>query len=204
MELIKISDMKLKITLSKDDMMRYELDCDTMDYDNTETRKAFWSILDYAKHMTGFDAASERVFIQLYPDKCGGCEMYVTKLGLPDTDDAREAEREDSETMELRPLIRPTGERERLGAYRFDDLEELLCVCRQLASVGYSYRSSAYCDDGENYYLVLREKNGSIGTPYSFISEFGTAADAQSLRIYIGEHGRVICEGDAVGVLSRC
>ena len=73
MELIKISDTKLKITLTKDDMIRYELNCDTIDYDNTETRKAFWNILDHAKHVTGFDAASERVFIQLYPDKGGGC-----------------------------------------------------------------------------------------------------------------------------------
>ena len=64
MELILISENKLKITLTECDMKQYDLDCDDIDYDNTETRKAFWSILDEAKHRTGFDAASQRVFIQ--------------------------------------------------------------------------------------------------------------------------------------------
>lgn len=58
MELILISDSKLKIMLTRDDMQQYALDCDTIDYDNTETRRAFWNILDEAKHRTGFDAAA--------------------------------------------------------------------------------------------------------------------------------------------------
>ena len=83
MELIRINENKLKIMLSEGDMKQYALDCASLDYDNTETRRAFWSILDEAKHQTGFDAASQRVFVQLYPSKEGGCEMFVTKLGSP-------------------------------------------------------------------------------------------------------------------------
>ena len=82
MELIMISNSKLKIMLTSEDMKEYSLDCNTLSYENTETRRAFWSILDEAKHRTGFDAASERVFVQVYPSKKGGCEMYVTKLGV--------------------------------------------------------------------------------------------------------------------------
>ena len=81
MELILISNTKLKVMLSASDMQKYELDNNSIDYDNTETRKAFWQILDEAKHKTGFDAASDKVFIQVYPSRGGGCEMYVTKLG---------------------------------------------------------------------------------------------------------------------------
>lgn len=213
MELIKISDTKLKITLTKDDMIRYELNCDTIDYDNTETRKAFWNILDHAKHVTGFDAASERVFIQLYPDKGGGCEMYVTKLGLSclgepgmDVESGGTMPMEKG-NMALRPLARPSGERDRLGAYRFENLDRLLCVCRQLAGVGYPFRSSAYRDDGGRYYLLLRERTGGLGASFvnfSFITEFGICEDADTVKVYIGEHGSPICEGDAVGVLSKC
>ena len=82
MELIVISNSKLKIMLTSEDMREYSLDCNTLDYENTETRRAFWSILDEAKQRTGFDAASEKVFVQVYPSKKGGCEMYVTKLGM--------------------------------------------------------------------------------------------------------------------------
>lgn len=80
MELIKISDSKLKIALTPTDMEKYSLDIQTMDYDKTETRSAFWQLLDEAKHKTGFDAASEKIFVQIYSSAGGGCEMYVTKL----------------------------------------------------------------------------------------------------------------------------
>lgn len=219
MELILISDSKLKITLTSDDMAQYELDCDTMDYDNTETRKAFWEILDRAKHITGFDAASDRVFIQLYPSRSGGCEMYITKLGMvcaERREGARESAREETHARfprgesEAKSLPYPVphggGDRDRIGAYRFEHMESLLRVCRQLACVGYGAESSAYRDERDRYYLILRERASAFGVPcgeFSFISEFGTPENAETVRLYISEHGSPLCEGNAVGTLAR-
>ena len=216
MELIRIGDSKLKITLTSDDMTQYDLDCDTMDYDNTETRKAFRDILDRAKHATGFDAAGDRVFVQLYPSKKGGCEMYVTKLGLVCAE-RREGERTtrtsaarvthtNHPTTAVSPQSESGEERERLGAYRFEGLEPLLSVCRQLVARGYAAHSSAYRDEKARYYLLLCERAGAFGTPvgeYAFITEFGTPENARTVRLYISEHGSVICEGNAVATLSR-
>ena len=81
MELLPINEQKIKIMLSHEDLAAWQLSPDTIDYNTTETRRAFWGILDEAKKKTGFDAAKEKVFVQLYPAKNGGCEMYVTKLG---------------------------------------------------------------------------------------------------------------------------
>lgn len=216
MELILISDSKLKITLTSDDMAQYELDCDTMDYDNTETRRAFWEILDRAKHITGFDAASDRVFIQLYPSKKGGCEMYVTKLGLVCAESGqgerarasltRGTDREKDAAPRVCPIPHGSGDRDRLGAYRFEQLESLLCVCRQLAGRGYASHSSAYRDEKKHYFLLLRERASAFGVPcgeFSFITEFGTAENAETVRLYISEHGSPICEGNAVNMLAR-
>ena len=41
MELILINERKLKITLSESDMKEYDIDCGTVDYSRTETRRAF-------------------------------------------------------------------------------------------------------------------------------------------------------------------
>ena len=215
MELIRIGDSKLKITLTSDDMTAYELDCDTMDYDNTETRKAFWNILDHAKHATGFDAAGDRVFVQLYPSKKGGCEMYITKLGMICAE-KREGERtrlsptHSSHAPHTPPLPSPVskayGERDRMGAYRFERMGDLLCVCRRLASCGYTDHSSAYHDDKKRYFLLLKERTNAFGIPdgaFSFITEFGTPENAEYVRLYISEHGSPICIGDAVATLSR-
>ena len=71
LELSLMGQDKLKVILTPFDMIKYDLTCDKIDYDNTETRKAVWSILDYAKHETGFDAATGRIYIQVYPEKNG-------------------------------------------------------------------------------------------------------------------------------------
>lgn len=45
MEFIMISDSKLKIALTPADMKEYSLDCETIDYDKTETRAHFGNFL---------------------------------------------------------------------------------------------------------------------------------------------------------------
>lgn len=80
MELIRISDTHLKVMLSAEDMATYKLNCDTIEQEKSPSRKAFWEILTQARHRTGFDTAGGRVFVQMYPEKSGGCELFVTVL----------------------------------------------------------------------------------------------------------------------------
>ena len=83
-----ISDNKLKVMLCEEDLKGFQLKADQLDYSNTDTKRMFWDVLSKAKHQTGFDTDGQRVLVQLYPSKEGGCEMFVTKIGLlssPDT-----------------------------------------------------------------------------------------------------------------------
>lgn len=231
MELIMISDSKLKIMLTNEDMKAYAIDCSTLDYENTETRRAFWSILDEAKHRTGFDAASEKVFVQVYPSKEGGCEMYITKLGILSdkksvTDDARDCGDED-----LKIKNNPTGktsgkevseakytsfqsrsikrDTEIVGfrAYKFASMDLLLRACRQLSLLGYDGESRAYSsDEGSSYFLIISEQLGDffvLSSRYGFICEYAERIDYEYADAYLGEHGRVICEEGAVSKLGQ-
>lgn len=87
MELIRISESKLKVMLTSEDMRQYELNAADLDCEDSETRQAFRCILEKAKNQTGFDTHNYRIFIQAYPCRGGGCELYVTKLEKrpPDT-----------------------------------------------------------------------------------------------------------------------
>ncbi len=197
LELILINSSKLKIMMTSEDMAQYDLKCENIDYDNTETRRAFWSILDEAKHKTGFDAASDKVFVQLYPSKGGGCEMYITKLGASDS------------SKENRQISFGERRKGRTEIYRFDKLDWLIAVCRRLSLLGCAKESSAYFDPAKNaYYLSLTEQcttcnQGSGVGEMSFIKEFGKTENYTALRMYIKEYCRCICESDAVKTLSR-
>ena len=199
MELIVINSSKLKIMLSDDDMKKYELDAEAIDYDTTATRRAFWSILDDAKTETGFNAASDKLLIQLYPSKKGGCEMYVTKM---------EEAKQSPPRGHAKPLPRDLlyGGHKRTEAYVFEALEHLLCVCRRLLSLGYEGESHAYRDHTGRFFLLLcRYCYGASSYPdeYAFITEFGKAENVSRVKLYITEHGECLRQNDAVMQLGR-
>jgi negative regulator of genetic competence, sporulation and motility len=208
MELIRISSSKLKIMLTGEDMKKYALDAESADYDNTATRRAFWSILDDAKNQSGFNAAGDRIFIQLYPSKDGGCEMFVTKMGLLCASDGedKKAARVDGRAVKTR--IERTGEpdgRERVGSYVFSELASLLAVCRQLLARKWRGKSEAYRGRDGRCHLILVERTRDLSATLdrlSFISEFGKAENNDTVRLYIREHGTCICEKNAVQTLG--
>ncbi len=189
MELILIDENKLKIMLSDTDMTDYSLDVDSLDYENTETRDIFWSILDRARAETGFDAQRGRVLIQLYPSRRGGCEMYVTRLNM-------DIERRKKDTS-------VSGGKRECG-YRFDNLDDICAVCRRLAGLGYEDESDAFYHDGR-YYLFIREPEENAYIPlsdHSFIREYGKNVGVKHARMSLCERGAHIFPEKAVEALS--
>ena len=78
MELILISNTKLKIMLNENDMQRYKIGSES-DCAEPDTRRAIRSLLDCAREQIGFNTEGEEIFVQLYTSKKGGCELFVTK-----------------------------------------------------------------------------------------------------------------------------
>lgn len=197
MELILINESKLKVMLTSEDMKYYELDNERLDYDNIETRSAFRTILKEAKFKTGFDTEKDRIFIQVYPSRSGGCEMYVTKLGISKKD-------EDS------LLYQKNGQKQQRATkssiYKFGSAEMLITACKYLMKCEYIKSSKAYCDVEKNeYYLTLLvyayEKNSV--TALLYLNELGKEIKESLFHFYIFEHCKEICKNDAIKVLSR-
>ncbi len=189
MELLRISDSKLKVTLSPSDMERFRLDNESMDYENTETRSAIWQILDEAKRCANFDVGGERIFLQVYPSRSGGCEMYVTKVG-----------EEGAHATEAPP---PAAKRGRVSVFCFETLELLTTVCRKLCELGYCDESAVYHTEG-GYYLMIREQMPTdrlgyraVGE-YPFLEEYGERRREGILLSYLREHGECLCREEAV------
>ncbi len=201
MELILINSSKLKIMLTKDDMIQYELDCGTINYDNTETRRAFWNILDEAKHRTGFDAAADRVFIQLYPSKEGGCEMYVTKVGS-----LCRGERKLPGPITYGPSkLFPDGASENLKlSFMFSNVGQMISACRLATRSGQISASDAWIDESGACYLFAEASETNADTAFlvGIMNEFGTPVASSDYITYIKEHGRAFCAGNAVETLA--
>ncbi len=194
MDLILINSSKLKIMLSPTDMTAYSLTCDNIEYDNTESRRAFWDILNVAKRETGFDAANNRIFIQVYPSKDGGCEMYITKI--PD-----EYDKSDCCVDKIpRKTKNPNKHRSQVNIeydiYSFCSFANLLNACRQLIYRGYDSSSSIWADDNRKRYYLALEK--SEKDRYIFLDEYGVKHYSPVTYTYIFEHFRCICMDEAL------
>lgn len=191
MELLLISQNKIRISLTKDDLDGYRITCDKIDYGSTETRRVFWSIFDEVKQKTGFDAAERRIFIQIYPDSLGGCEMYVSKINAP-----QNAETEsESSYVTFSERETPTAVRE---IYVFHEIDTLLSACRQLIQLGYEAPSSAYADKRGRFYLSVEPDTSQI----YHLTEYGSRHTSEKVRFYISEHCKAICGENAVKTLG--
>ncbi|MBQ2772878.1 MAG: adaptor protein MecA [Clostridia bacterium] len=137
MELVKISNTALKVSLSREDMEFFDIEFDSLDYASTETRHVIWSILDEAKRTLGFEAARENLYIQAFRSRCGGCELFVSRKD--------ESAVQDTKCM-----------------FRFKHADALINACTCLFACNFSGKSSLFVGDDDMFYLTLCGKEKSF------------------------------------------
>ncbi len=183
MEHILISPGKLKLMLTKSDLDKYNLDTAALEGEHTYTRRAFRALLSDVKRVAGFDAASDKVFIQLYPSRDGGAEIYITRLLA--RDDAREKNARQK------------------AVYRFPSLSALLAACSHAAAAAQALESSAWCgDDGACYLIITNSAYPSHERLNVAIRAFGRKLTAPAASAYVAEHADCIVENNALLTLA--
>jgi negative regulator of genetic competence, sporulation and motility len=209
MEIIMISDCKLKVMLGEEDLKQFEIKADQLDYSSTETTRMFWDILNRAKHETGFDTDGQRVLVQLYPSKQGGCEMLVTKIGLLYSENEEESPKYNCGEKDNQKASRTKKEKRHMtdySAFSFDTVTSMINVCKRLCALGHIGESSSYiCDNGKKYLLLsdIYDDEYRPINEFSFILEYASPEDTKKLGYFISEHGKLIFENDAVSKLGK-
>jgi negative regulator of genetic competence, sporulation and motility len=194
-EVLKISDSKLKIMLTGQDMQRYRLNSDNIDYNDPKTKHSFWQILDSVKETHGFDTSGDKVLIQFYPSKDGGCELFITKLGILPAASERTIAKSNRITML----------EERRCVYRFDDFETMLSGVKLIKSSDGIKYSDAFLGEGGEYYLEIFERGAVSAAELCELSRLLEFARSVPLSRYpyITEHCEKLTDGDAVDLLSK-
>ena len=185
MEYLVINDSKLKIIMTSEDTRRYGLNTLGADYDSPEARRRFWRVLDDAAGAVGFSSKGDKVLIQYYPSRDGGCEIFVTKLGALHPSASRAVARsENVTTISLLPDI-----------FRFDSAEELLHALRLISSRGDISAEIRRADKG-TYLLLVEEKELDEGAR-AILSEFASSV-ARDLLSYAREHFACVIKGNSL------
>ena len=194
LEFLFITDSKLKIILDEADVGKYSLGALMLGKDGASSRKGFWRLLEQAKAACGFDPLGDKVLIQFYPMKNGGCEIFVTKLGILSESSARLVTRSEHVTTLSK----------RTSFYAFHTLKDLVLASRAVHMRGDAEdtASDAYISDSGGYYLSLIEygHGDDGGTPPAFEEFARRLTFDEALRV--SEHCEKIVSGDAIGFFA--
>ncbi|MBR2722013.1 MAG: adaptor protein MecA [Clostridia bacterium] len=205
MELIRISDKKLKIMLTPTDMCHFELSADSFGKNPQKTRKTFRLLFEEIKKQTDFDADERHISVQYFPSREGGCEMFISRISDSEKETCAKG-RAEERALTAREDARRSGSFRKLCVWRFETLDALLMVCKRIRQTQYIGESIAYRDETGFYFLLFSLRTSSpleIPDEWCFLSEYGCPENASLFRLYISEHGRVICGANAVHTLAE-
>lgn len=145
MKFFNIGDNKLKVILSPEECVRYNIDTGKTEFSGKEIKSAVRDILAFAEDECGFTVESEKLLVQLYPMPSGECEIFVTKLtGLSSRDKRALKDVEGLATIQKKRVV-----------YRFDSREDLISAAKAV------FREGIECElyrDGDRYYISIDEE----------------------------------------------
>lgn len=91
-------------------------------------------------------------------------------------------------------------------AFAFERLSDLCLVCAIMLERGIVAGSRALCDEIGVFYLLLWDTGMSAYSRLdrlSFIYEYGVRESSDERITYLCEHGKIICDNDAVDILGN-
>ena len=194
MELIRISDRKLKIMLTATDMSHFEMDAERLGEDSEQMRRSFRLLMREVRRKISFDLDDRRISVQYFPSREGGCEMFVSSL--PQNDDKKRSVAPiPASGSPAKPLGTQRFHRE--SAYRMQEMNDLLRACDRLRAARFGGDSRAYRDDRGGYLLLVGVVSSSpfhLPEEVAFLSEYGELCNLTQMKIYIREHASLISE----------
>ena len=194
MEFLLIGDSKLKILMDAVEMKSYKLDSVYADSCDSGFRRSFFRILERAKEKVGFDVGGDKVLIQFYKTGKGGCEIFVTKLGLLSPSAAKLISKSERITLLDKGM----------SFYSFASESDLIAAAKALKNnpSGLVPRGDMYVSDEGEVFLGLEEiASGGYSAEFPIILEFGHRLPDEA-EIYVREHCKRKIAESAIEILS--
>ena len=179
MEYVRISESKMKLSLTEEDTKKYGVDVAALTSDTTARRRVLWTLLDEAKKKTGVDAGGSRTLVEAFPGRRGGCELFVT-------------------LVDVKTALHT-------ACYRFESVAAARMAAKRLSSDAWKDASLYALSGGETVLLLPLSSRGDVRvlTPYSFLEEYGKREKSPYFSAYVKEYGVCLYERDAVSRLCE-
>ncbi|MCX7748185.1 MAG: adaptor protein MecA [Clostridia bacterium] len=205
MKIEKISENKIKVTISLNDLEDRNIDLNSLNYNSPAAQELFWDMMEQAEIQFGFNASDAQLVIEAVSDSDEGFIITITKLDEEgDFESIQKYIKNKFKKTDLRVKKRNRKVCSTLSIYSFESFEDL-CMLSKRINWMYTGDSSVYKYQ-DTYYLILTRNSFTASNQKSFealMNEYGKKVSNVSFyEGYLNEYGTKIMEYNAIQILN--
>ena len=179
MKIEKIENDKIKVSLTEEDLVFYDLSQDTVTPDSPKLHKFLFEIMDSVVKQTGFDPYSGQVVVEAFQHK-SGITLLISKLKTV----GQTIEPKKAKTVRISKNIRK-------NRYIIENFHSL---CKALALTSFSeLKNSSIYKYEEKWYVTVFAGRNKINC---ILSEFCDSIAENMTEVFLTEHGELVAKGD--------
>lgn len=174
------------ISLTSQDLQELGITYQEMDYNNLETRRVIYTLLQKASIMLDKDIhPSGKMLIEAIPDAFGGCILYFTVF------------QSDADKEEVVPSATPF-----VCVCEFADENDLIDVCRSIMSSFLRSPESKLYSNGRTYRMIFTGYSNQRKLK-SILSEYcNNMSESKTKVAQTREHWKCLCDTNAVEIVG--
>lgn len=186
MKIEKLTDNKIKVTLTTTDLINLNIDVERLSPDSKELHSFLFSIMETIREETGFNPYSGQVVVEAMPSR-DGMSITVSRIQMKSKKISRD---EFNSATSVKAKIKKSS---LMDIFYFDSFNDL---CTALGEVSMNDLADASLYQINSTYCFAVKDDAEHIACRSVMSEFSGGHSVSSAPItYIKEHGKLIAKG---------
>lgn len=195
MKIEKLTENKLKITLSIDDLEERNINLHAFMYNTKESQDLFWELLQAAEKECGFNVDDSMIYVEASTTGAGNFTLLVTKTN----ENAPIVEKLSKSKKYTKPNIKLKRKKVPLNVdtsiYIFESFDYICDFCN-ICDTEILHENTLYSMN-DAYYLKIDY------IPYNMILDYATIAKNGSLlEAKLNEYGKIVIEKNALQTIA--
>ncbi len=194
MKIEKLTEDKLKITLSIDDLEERNINLHSFMYNSPESQDLFWELIQKAEKECGFNVDDSMIYVEASTSGAGNFTLLVTKTNEEaPIEKIKKPKKLSKENFKLKR--KSTTLKHSFSIYIFENFDDICAFCNA-CDTSIIHNNNLYTMN-ELYYI----KTDYI--PYNTILDYATISkNPDLLEAKLNEYGKIIVEGNALQTIA--
>ena len=215
MKIEKISDKRLKILLTSEDLKQRNIKMAELAFGTEKTRDLFKEMMEIAGDECDFYAEDSQLMIEAIPLSLEAIVILITKIDdnvaspdevRDDADNQEKPERKRVRAGKRTNSVKKSANDNLISVFEFNRLDDVSLVSRNLFG---RFTGESYLLKMKGNYFLILQNNSSLDEISDkdleiIIGEYGRKRAVNPIsRAYLFEHGELIIDNPAIDILSE-